>query len=207
VEADYSLELGPTAPALEIPWQDPEGRLHYVELRRDVGRELESSVDAIPEAQQFPALRRFLINANTRQSAWRTVKCDVWADETDAMENLYGATYTQNCYVDLVLAEQAGNLRSSLEAHKSAAKELAHMLGAYETLEACAEIVVRRCYFHYASDPEKSDDGYSLTLFLIGYGATRVAAAECWASTMNIASECLLKLRPHEDQAQGSELG
>jgi len=106
-----------------------------------------------------------------------------------------------------VLAEQAGSLRGSLETHKSAAKELAHMLDAYEALEACAEIVVRRCYFHNTSDPERSDDGYSLTLFLIGYGATPAAAAECWASTMNIASECLLKVQPHEDQAQGSELG
>ena len=33
MEADYSIELGPAAPALEIPWNDPEGQLHYLDLR------------------------------------------------------------------------------------------------------------------------------------------------------------------------------
>jgi hypothetical protein len=37
VEADDGLELGPDAPALELPWQDPEGRWKYYVLRGDAG--------------------------------------------------------------------------------------------------------------------------------------------------------------------------
>jgi hypothetical protein len=210
MEADYGLELGPTAPALEIPWEDAEGQLHYVELRSNANqsaRDLELAVDGIPEARQFPALRCFLIRANSEQSAWQTAKCDAWADETNADENLYGAAFTQNCYVDIVLAGRADSLRGDLEIHKRAAQGLAQMLDAQEALEACAEIVVRRCYFHRASNLEESDAGYCLTLFLVAYGTSPVCAMECWASAMKLAAECLLKLRPCEEQAQGSELG
>ena len=143
MEADYSIELGPAAPALEIPWSDPDERLHYLDLRRQP-----DSIADIPEAQQFPALRHFLIEANSPLSAWQTAKCDVWTDETEAAENLYDAGFEQSCYVDLVLAEQAAPLRECLELHQLVAKEMAHMLAENEVLEAFAEITVRRCYFH-----------------------------------------------------------
>jgi len=201
MEADYGLELGPAAPALEIPWQDPEGLLHYVDLREcgsQIGRDLGNRIDSIPEAQQFPALRQFLMLVNSAPSGWQTAKCDVWADETNAAENLYSAGFTQSCYVDLVLAKASAHLRDNLEVHKSAAQELAQRLDADEELDAFAEIVVRRCYFHTASDPEASDAGYCLTLFLIGYGAEPAAAEDCWARATDLAAQWLLKVQPHE---------
>ena len=97
MDADYSVELGPKAPALELPWKDPEGRVQYVELRsvsgsgtdQSVARDVERGVERIPEARQFPALRRFLLDANSPQSPWQTVKCDVWSGRDRAEENLY----------------------------------------------------------------------------------------------------------------------
>jgi hypothetical protein len=205
MEADYGIELGPTAPALEIPWQDPAGNLHYVELRGVAGgRSLEQKIDSIPETRQFPALRKFLLDVNS-QSAWQTAKCDVWCDETEAAENLYDAGFTQNCYVDIVIAEPA-ILRFSQQVHERAAKELAVALDSHETLDAYAEIVVRHCHFHRASNPEESDAGYCLTLFLIGYGSDPPAAAQCWTNAMELIARQLLKLQPQE-RAQGSELG
>jgi hypothetical protein len=207
MEADYSVELGPAAPALELPWKDPEGRSHYVELRGEAGlteRNIDGTPDGIlgvPEARRFPALRRFLADANSQRSAWQTAKCDVWADEAEAMENLYNAGFTQNSYVDLVLAEQAAALRGRLEEHQRLAKAMARMLEADESLEAFAEIVVRRCYFHQGASPEESDAGYCLTLFLIGYGASPVEAEECWGRALEFAAECLLQLQPREDSA------
>ncbi len=160
MDADYSVELGPEAPALEIPWHDPEGRLHYVELRSDSGsmdrdilndprlNDVLLNVARIPEARQFPALGRFLIAVNSPRAPWQTAKCDVWPDEAEAAENLYNRSFEQSCYVDIVLAEQAAALRFSLEVHERLARELAQLLEANEALEATAEIVVRRCYFH-----------------------------------------------------------
>jgi hypothetical protein len=212
VDADYSVELGPEAPALELPWTDPEGRSHYVELRGSTGQTERNAAcnpdgmadritDTIPEARRFPALGRFLVAANSQPSAWQTAKCDVWADETDAMENLYNAGFTHGSYVDMVLAEQAAALRTSMEEHQRLAKEMAQRLEENESLEASAEIVVRRCYFHQAASPEESDAGYCLTLFLTGYGGSPVEAAECWERTLNFAAGCLLTLQPRENGA------
>jgi hypothetical protein len=201
MEADHSLELGPAAPALEIPWKDPEGRLHYVDLRCQP-----EAIEHIPEALQFLALRRFLLVVNATPSAWQTAKCDVWLDETEPAENLYDAGFEQGCYVDLVLAEPAAALREDLEVHQLAAKEMAQMLDGNEALEALAEIVVRRCYFHGSTGAEESDPGYCMTLFLTGYGATPSKAAECWDRAMEFAAACVLRLLPHEGCAQAGEL-
>jgi hypothetical protein len=206
MDADYSLELGPMAPALEIPWQDPEGKLHYVELRGDsdsLNREvlceaLRTNVARIPEAQRFPALARFLIAVNLPPSPWQTAKCDVLPDEAEADENLYGRSFEQSCYVDLILAGNASALRPSLEVHQRLAQELAHSLETNEVLEATAEIVVRRCYFHKDGETEESDAGYCLTLFLSAYGSSPADAALCWEEAMDFAAGCILKLHPHE---------
>jgi hypothetical protein len=200
MEADYSVELGPSAPALEIPWIDPEGRSHYVELR-GTGGPTNCSLDGIEEAQQFPALRRFLAEVNSQPSVWQTAKCDVWAEETEAAENLYNTGFAQSSYFDLVLAEQAAALRDCLEAHQQLAKEIVRRLETNESLDAYAEVVVRRCYFHRGASLEESDAGYCLTLFLIGYGAFPHEAAECWGRTLEFASECLRKVQPREESA------
>jgi hypothetical protein len=200
MEADYSVELGPTAPALEFPWEDPEGRLHYFDLRTEPG-----SIEHLPEARQFPALRRFLLEVNSSPSAWQTAKCDVWREQTEAAENLYDAGFEQSSYVDLVLAGETAALRKNLEVHRFAANQMAQMLEANEALEALAEIVVRRCYFHRNADAEESEAGYCLTLFLTGYGVTPAKAAASWDCAMNFAAGCVLKLQPHEGRAQARE--
>jgi hypothetical protein len=206
MEADYSVELGPEAPALELPWTDPEGRSQYVELRGNGGL-TDCDLDRIAETQRFPALRRFLADVNSQPSTWQTVKCDVWDDETESTENLYDVGFTRGSYVDLVLAEQRAALRGCMEAHQQLAKELAHRLEANESLDALAEIVVRRCYFHHGTSLEESDAGYCLTLFLIGYGTSPDEAAECWEHTLEFAAGCLLKLQPREERTEERELG
>jgi hypothetical protein len=212
MDADDSIELGPTAPALELPWQDTEGRLHYVDLRTEP-----DSIELVPEAQQFPALRRFLIDLNSQDGPWQTVKCDVWSETIEASENLYGASYALSGYVDIVLAESQAALRGSREAHQRVAREIVQLLEENATLEATAEIVVRRCYFHRDfnrspdrntdrspdsspdSSPEQdeSDAGYCLTQFLTGYGTSATEAAGCWEHAIEFAAKCWLRVRPY----------
>ncbi len=216
MEADDLVELGPDAPALELPWQDPEGRWNYHDLRGGAGaagpeweRNLKRGIDRIPEARQFPPLRSFLIHVNSPPSVWETAKCGVLPEKSVPSENHYNAGFAHNCYVDLVLTAEfspqqanyglAGDSvaaqRADLELHQRLAKELAAALSANEALEADAEAVVRRCYFHKKSSPEESDEGYSLTLFLAGYGDSAAKAAENLKSAMELASESLVKLR------------
>ncbi|MGA3125272.1 MAG: hypothetical protein ABSD13_01035 [Candidatus Korobacteraceae bacterium] len=210
MDADYSIELGPTAPALEIPWQDPEGRSHYVNLRLEhgtVSREIACmDVAQIPEARQFPALGRFLVKLNLPADPWQTAKCDVWLNETNAVENLYNLGFEQSCYIDIVLAGNAAALRPSLEVHQRLAREFVRLLETNESLEATAEIVVRRCYFHHSCEADDSDAGYCLTLFLFAYGASPPEAAECWEHTLGFAAECFLRLQPHDERAKAQEL-
>jgi hypothetical protein len=202
MDADYSVELGPDAPALELPWDDPERRFAYVDLRSKP-----DAIERVPEARQFPALRKLLVAVNSLQSAWQTAKCDVWTESVDAAENLYGAGFAQSCYVDLVLTEHRKLQRGSLELHEKLARQIARSLESDETLEASAEIVVRRCYFH---DDDKaidaSDAGYCLTLYISGFGSSADEAASRWESAMGSASECVAGLQPEEERAKGREL-
>jgi hypothetical protein len=139
-----------------------------------------------------------LAEVNSHASAWQTVKCDAWADETAAEENLYHAGFTQSSYVDLVLAESAAAMRDCLETHRKLANEMAQALETDESLESVAEVVVRRCYFHRGANLEESDAGYCLTLFLTGYGTSPDKAVACWERALEFAAECLLNLRPPE---------
>lgn len=198
MDADDSIELGPSAPALEIPWGDPEGRLEYFNLRLEP-----DLVECIPEARQFPALRRFLSALNSDASAWQTAKCDVWAEAAGAEENLYSAGLSQSGYVDIVLAESKAAGRGNLELHQRAAREMAELLGADQALEASAEIVVRRCYFHKHREQEESDAGYCLTQFVTGYGSSEAEAAERWERAMDFAATCWREVRIDELASRG----
>ena len=203
MDADFSIELGPEAPALELPWRDPDGRLAYVDLRSDPGQ-----IERIPEAQRSPALGKFLVEVNLPQSPWQTAKCDVWAEAVERAENLYDAAFAQSCYVDLVLAVQYKALRDGLELHERLARQIGQLMEANEALEATAEIVVRRCYFHCEIAAEESGDGdcnasadtsdagYCLTLYLSGYGDCAEAAARSWEQALELASGCMLRLYP-----------
>ena len=210
MEADDAVELGPEAPALELPWQDPEGRWNYHDLRGEVGASgPECIIDRVPEARQFPPLRNFLLKVNSPPSVWETAKSGVLPEKAVPFrpsttstgapgapsENPYNAAFAHNCYIDVVLTTEFAAQRNDLELHRRLAKELATALSANQALEAIAEVVVRRCYFHKKEDPEDSDAGYSLTLFLTGYGDSAAEAAENLTAAMELASESLVKLQ------------
>lgn len=208
MEADYSIDLGPTSAALELPWHDPEGRWHYVNLQSAETEHGEATgtaaarkgIDLIPEAQRFPALRHFLEQANSQPSSWESAKCGVWAESTDPGQNAFGRRLEHGSYVDLVLAASHAKLRLSLAEHERCARRWAAMLEEEDNdAEAVAEIVVRRCYFHRGSEPSESDDGYCLSLFVLAYGPAPETALACWERALNSAAACLLRLHPGAD--------
>jgi len=216
MDADYSIELGPTAPALEVPWQDADGRIRYISLRQHPER-----IAELDEVRRFPALGRLLRALNHEDSAWETAKCDVWLepDEVGRSEDAAEAgspsasgdpaAFSQHCYVDLILSEAHRALRDSLAAHQALARRMARTLEEHgEELDAtAAEIVLRRCYFHTdARADSPTEDGYFLTLYLSGFGATAAGAAERWQQALDLAAGCLPGLAPKDSGAVGGEV-
>ncbi|MDR3764878.1 MAG: hypothetical protein P4M01_12370 [Acidobacteriota bacterium] len=204
MDADFSIELGPTAPALELPWSDPAARVRYLDLRREPAR-----VDELPEAAQFPALRSFLLAVNSAASPWQSAKCDVWSEAAGAAENLYGAAHACGSYLDIVLAGVTP-ARDNLTLHEAIARRIANRLEEHEALPATAEIVVRRCYFHAESVTgvqDESTPGYCLTLFVTGWGDSLQEAAANWAKALECLAGCLLQPPTEVARAPGSELG
>ncbi len=209
MDADYSIELGPTSPALEVPWQDADGHIRYVSLRRHP-----ELIAELEEVRNFPALGELLRALNHQDSAWETAKCDVWLENEDSNEessegDTFGAAFSQHSYVDLILNEAHRGLRKSLTAHQQLARRMAHTLEEHgEELDAtAAEIVLRRCYFHTDGADSNSDDGYCLTLYLSGYGATPAKAEERWQQALRLAAGCLPGLTPEVSGAAGGEVG
>jgi hypothetical protein len=211
MDADFSVELGPDAPALELPWTDPKGHVEYIDLR-----DAPNGIERIPEARQFPALRKLLIDVNAPLTPWQTAKCDVWTETAEAADNLYGAAFMQSCYVDLVLAKQWKSLRANFELHEGMAREIARSLETKDSIAATVEIVVRRCYFHRETKPRKfretgwdmneSDAGYCLTMYVSGFGNSGEGATAAWEQAIGLAGACLLQLQPLEERAKDREL-
>ena len=59
MQADFSVELGRDAPALEIPWHSNDPQVRYYDLKSHP-----EVVHQIPEAQAYPELASFLSRIN-----------------------------------------------------------------------------------------------------------------------------------------------
>ena len=203
MDADFSIELGPEAAALEMPWSDPDAHVEYFNLRREPAR-----VEDVPEAAQFPALRSFLQAVNAPASPWQSAKCDVWQEQADTTENLYGAAFAHGSYVDIVLAA-ATAARDNLALHESIARRIAASLEEHEELAATVELVIRRCYFHEEDEAGVQVDstpGYCLTLFVTGWGDACEEAEANWANALQCLSVCLRRPAKDDERALGAEV-
>ena len=56
-----------------VPWADPEGTAHFLNLRAEP-----FDVAEVVETEQYPTLRRALRSLNAQRSPVFTSKCDVW---------------------------------------------------------------------------------------------------------------------------------
>jgi hypothetical protein len=188
MQADYEIELGPDAPALEIPWQSSDGSVRYFDLRERPELLLE-----ISEAAGNPELARFLSAVNSPRSHFQSAKCDSWlSDEITEAEVIYEAKWKFASYVDLIFADASA--QSDLEGHRLTTSKLTQLLGKAPEISAAAEFIVRRCYFHRTSDIETSDDGYCITFYLSGYGDDEDQARQRWAIGLELVQHALVQL-------------
>jgi hypothetical protein len=184
VEINSEVESGD--PALEIPWASPrKRRLKYVDLNKHPEK-----IASLPECRNHPPLAQLLHRINSSGSAFRTAKCDVWVtaklEEDEELD--FQLPVKVGSYVDLVFERR--DYRSHLEPHLRFAKKLEKSLAACR-LPAQMDIVVRQCLFR-----ENRKWGYSLTLFVHAYGATRSQAKEAWGCALDNLGNALLKISP-----------
>lgn len=187
MQADFSVELGANDPVLEIPWSSPDGTLRFVDLRRHP-----ELVSVIPESAANPRLREFLLAINSR-SLFYTAKCDIWFSRAlNPEEEIFG-TCKFGSYVDLVLASprESISVRSrSFDEHSHLLQELVKHLATEPDLDASAEFILRRSYFHQEAELRQ---GFYVTLYVFGYGEDEERARRSWAEALKIVQSVLTR--------------
>jgi hypothetical protein len=95
MQADWEVEIGGEAPAIEAPW------VGFVDLQQEPEKAAH-----LAESTQLPALAAALVRLNAPDSSWWTSKCDVFPvadfdrDELDAPRESVAAAMA--CYIDLL---------------------------------------------------------------------------------------------------------
>jgi len=188
MQADFSVELGPNDPALEMPLSADDGSTRYFNIKRHPDLVLN-----IPEAREHPELSEFLSRINAPAFPLETAKCDAWfSQELFPEEEIFGASCKYVSYVDLLFSTAA--LRLSLEHHESFVQKICKLLERAPEMSAGAEFVVRRCYYHEDSRPEDSNSGYSITSYVSGYGDTREEARQRWVIALKLLKHALVQI-------------
>jgi len=202
MEASYSVELGAEDAALELPWTDPDGFVHFIDTAADP-----TLVASIPELERNPELLDFLIRANAAGSGFTSAKCDVWSTEDFEYEDvIFDASTKLGGYVDLVFTDDR---RYSFEAHESFAREFAKQVRMADDIAATAELIVRRLYETGAStlvkrsyeakpapagDASSSSvdrDAFYFTLYVFGFGNEEAEARGQWAHALKIVGDAM----------------
>jgi hypothetical protein len=185
MDADFSIELGREDPVLDFPWNDPAGKLAYVDVKRHP--ELMARVE---ESEQFPELGEFLRVLNSPRSIVETAKCDAWATtELSPEEEIYHASHKFASYVDLVFSET--DTRLSLSRHQQLVNKLVELLRRAPEVPSAAELCVRRCYF---SEGSAVQDGFYFTLYLSGYGNDEARARQNWEVGLKLVGNAVIQL-------------
>jgi len=199
MDAEFSVELGPEAAALELPWSSSDGRQRFYDLRARPELLLE-----IGEAADNRALGEFLTSINASAGALQSVKCDTWfSSEITEEEKIYGTALKYGSYVDLVFTSEAA--RREMEAHEKFGRALCALLAKAPSISVAAEFVLRRCYVHTAAlaagklpaqdaPGADSEEGYAISFFLTGYGDEEDEARQRWMIGLKLVENAILQL-------------
>jgi len=188
MDADWCVELAADDPALEFPWSSPDGSQYYVDLATTP-----EAIDQISEAREFPAIRDSLTRLNGNDSLWITAKCGAWLDDEPSESNeICGGTVRMCSYMDIVRRDSSQ--RFSFELHEEWARSLAARLRILPGDAAVCELIVRRCYFHFANQVSSdSAPGFFISTYVFGYGNDAQRATSRWTEGLTQVSSVLLK--------------
>jgi len=179
MQADFYVELGGDAPALEIPWRSDDPCVRYFDLKKHP-----ELVQEIPEAVAYPELGAFLARMNAVEFPLATAKCDAWvSSEISPEEEIFGDRKFVS-YVDLVFVDESE--RCSFAKHEAFAKELCQLLGQVPEIAATVELVIRHCY--------SSITGFCLTAYVTGFGDCDHDPLRRWAIGLNLLQYAIIQL-------------
>jgi hypothetical protein len=202
MDADWSVELGPDAPTLAVPWTSDDGRLRFYDLRAQPELLL-----YIEEAARSAELGEFLAALNSTHSCVQTAKCDVWfSRELSEVEAIYGASCKFGSYIDLIFT--AHEARASVAEHEQLAKRLCELLRKAPEISAAAEFIVRRCHYEISlADPplplpvlerQREDaefaEGFYVTFYLFGYDDEEADARRRWSIALRLIGNAILQV-------------
>lgn len=184
LQGDFSIEMGPDDPVLELPWASADGKLRYVDLCAEPAR-----LSEIEEACKLGELAEFLRCLNAPEGKFETVKCDAWAStEIEPAEEIFGCSHKRGAYCDFVFRD--GAKRTSFAVHELLVSELTALLSQDPVDAALAEFVVRRCIFH-----KEQHDGFAITIFVLGFGMDEAQARSKWGIGLKAVEAALRRAR------------
>ena len=216
MQADFSVELGPDAPALEIPWRSDDPQVRYYDLKNHP-----ELVQQIPEAVAFPELGSFLSRINATGFPLATAKCDVWLNSEVAPEEEIFGDRKFVSYIDLIFADEAD--RRSFEKHEVFCRKLCRLLSHAPEIAATVELVIRHCYYHQENtaqpqdafssqdkqpqlendcplknepswDPTASSSGFCITAYVTGFGDAEHEPVRLWMIGLNLLQHAIVQL-------------
>ncbi len=171
MEADWEVEVGGGAPAIEAHWPG------FVDLRRSP-----EQAWRLPEAAQLPALAEALAKLNAAASPVWTSKCDLWpvvepdefdADELDAP--LGCRAHALGCYIDLL---PGGEGQWDLPDKAAAAcKRLCGLLRAVPLRCCRVDLVIRRTFIDQNPADVTGLGEFGVTAYLTACGPSPAEAA------------------------------
>ena len=184
--SEWSAECGAEDPVLVVPWSSPDGVLHWVDLRHNP-----DALDAIAEADEYPALLASLRALNGTRSPVYTAKCDAWPMDADELENLRADLMLDPevaqagfiSYTDLLWRERSvfisrPRMEGMLYRIDRMASELPHSL-------AKLECVLRPAV---ADLDGTNAEGFAVTVYVKAAGVDEIEAAERWDAALRDVS-------------------
>ncbi len=183
MEADWSVEIGPGLPVIEAAWDG------FVDLRSSPGK-----IDEIEEARGYPALREALLVLNGHDSPLFTTKCDCWRlpgdeidpDEFSATRETARAGFAS--YMDVVARDPSRFASFELHAHR--VRELTSDLRRLDLRQGRVDLVLRTAAFN-------EQNGFGITLYAAGCGATEESAYLAWQAVLGAAVAATIAATAH----------
>jgi hypothetical protein len=184
--AEWSVELGPEDPRLEIPWSSEDRLLRFLDLKLQPELLLE-----IKEACLYPELAEFLNWANSSSSPLETAKCDAWSSrQIEAEEEVFGEPCKFGSYVDLLFA--GSEAKVCFQDHELFVQALAQLLRHAPEISSAAEFIVRRCVDR-RRDKEPYEPCFYITFYLQGYGEDEQQARKRWAIALKMVQHAMIQ--------------
>ena len=179
MHAEWSVDIGPDSPALEVPWRSEDGSLRFFDLKKQPELLLE-----VKETHEHFEMADFLAGVNNK-TEMATAKCDIWlSDEMDVEDEFFGEPLKRCCYIDCFFEREAE--RYDFGAYEKLADLIVTKFGRLPEMPASLEIVIRQCHFHLSDNPSESRTGYSFTFYVTGYGGDETHAHVHWAIALNL---------------------